>query len=245
MTRDAYASLAEWFEYLNADCDYEKWSQYLYDRLKGLGVTSGRGLDIGCGSGAFTRRFSRMGFSMTGYDVSAPMLAKAESLGAKEGVFPQYILSDARKVRVLGPRADFALCVNDCLNYIPAKDVPAFFKRAAGCLRRGGAFLFDVSSPHKLRETIGNNTFCEDREELAYLWFNKLFEDRVEMEITLFVRGEDGRFSRAEERHVQYIHEEAFLRGAAESAGFAVHGVEGAFGDGNDRTRLNFLCTRR
>ena len=54
----AYSALAAWFEYLNADCDYEKWSQYLYGRLLSLGVKEGKGLDIGCGSGAFTRASS-------------------------------------------------------------------------------------------------------------------------------------------------------------------------------------------
>ena len=129
----AYSALAAWFEYPNADCDYEKWSQYLYGRLLSLGVKEGKGLDIGCGSGAFTRAFARLGFDMTGYDCSAEMLARAEQLGAGGRV--RYILSDARKVRVLGGRADFALCVNDCLNYIPPSDVPAFFRRVAGCLR--------------------------------------------------------------------------------------------------------------
>ena len=71
----AYTSLAEWFEYLNADCDYEKWSQYLYNRLMGLGIRSGKGLDIGCGRGAFTRAFAGFGFDMTGYDGWEPVRA--------------------------------------------------------------------------------------------------------------------------------------------------------------------------
>ncbi len=238
----AYSALAGWFEYLNADCDYEKWSQYLYGRLRSLGIGAGRGLDIGCGSGAFTRAFARFGFDMTGYDCSAEMLARAEQLGAGGRV--RYILSDARRVRVLGDRADFALCVNDCLNYIPQTDVPAFFARVAACLRRGGAFLFDVSSAHKLREVIGNNTFCEDREEVAWMWFNALQGERVEMDVTLFVRGEDGRFTRADEHHTQYIHEEDALRAAAAAAGFSVRAVEGAFGDPADGMRRNFLCVR-
>ena len=29
----AYAGLADWFEYLNDDCDYENWSQYLIAKL--------------------------------------------------------------------------------------------------------------------------------------------------------------------------------------------------------------------
>ena len=239
---DAYSSLADWFEYLNADCDYEKWSQYLYGRLRFLGVTGGRGLDIGCGSGAFTRAFAALGFDMTGYDSSERMLQKAEQLGAGGRV--RYVLCDARKLRVVGGRADFALCVNDCLNYIPPQDVPAFFSRTAGCLKKGGAFLFDVSSPYKLREIIGNNTFCEDREDVAYLWFNECAADRVEMDITLFVRGADGRFTRGDEHHIQYIHERDFLFQAAENAGFCVRAQEGAFGDAADKTRLNFLCTR-
>ena len=121
----AYTSLADWFEYLNADCDYEQWSQYLYGRLQGLGVTGGRGADIGCGSGAFTRAFARWGYDMVGFDVSSAMLARAEQLS--RGVpHVRYGLADARSVRFPGGRADFALCVNDCVNYLPPADIPAF-----------------------------------------------------------------------------------------------------------------------
>lgn len=238
----AYSALARWFEYLNADCDYEKWSQYLYERLLSLGVQAGRGLDIGCGSGAFTRAFARFGFDMTGYDNSAEMLSEAERLGT--GARVRYVLSDARKIRVLGGRADFALCVNDCINYLPQEDLPAFFSRVAGCLRKGGAFLFDVSSAYKLREVIGSNTFCEDREEVSWMWFNERKGDRVEMDFTIFEREEDGRFARYEEHHTQYVHERADILRAAVAAGFAVRAVEGAYGDPGDRLRENFLCVR-
>ena len=240
----AYAGLADWFEYLNSDCDYDTWSQYLYGRLRSLGIASGKGLDIGCGSGRFSRDFARLGFDMTGYDVSAAMLAKAEQLSAAEGVFPHYVLCYARKIATLGGRADFALCVNDCVNYLPQRDIPRFFARVAGCLKKGGAFLFDVSSEYKLREIVGSNAFCEDREEVAYLWFNTLKSDRVEMDFTLFIQEKDGRFRREDERHVQYIHAESDLRSAAERAGFSVRSVEGSFGDKEDKTRRNFLCVR-
>ena len=77
----AYSALAAWFEYLNADCDYEKWSQYLYDRLRSLGVTGGKGLDIGCGSGAFTRAFAAFGFDMTGVRFQRTYAAKSGTAG--------------------------------------------------------------------------------------------------------------------------------------------------------------------
>ena len=154
------------------------------------------------------------------------------------------MLSDARKIKTLGGRADFAFCVNDCVNYIPRPDLPRFFARVAACLKKSGAFLFDVSSAYKLREVIGNNSFCEDREEVAWMWFNTLHPDRVEMDFTLFVKEPDGRFRREDERHVQYIHEEEALRRAAEEAGFCVRAVEGALGSPGDKLRRNFLCVR-
>lgn len=238
----AYTELADWFEYLNKDCDYEKWSQYLHERLSEAGAVFGRGLDIGCGSGYFTRWFEKLGCDMTGFDVSMQMLSKAESLGAG-GKNPQYVLADVRKLRING-RADFAIAVNDCFNYIPPEDMQTAFRRVAAALRKGGIFMFDISSEYKLRTILANNVFCEDLEDVAYMWFNRLSEDRVEMDITLFVKEKDGRFRRSDEKHVQYIHTEAFLREKAREAGFTCLKTEGAFGDAEDKTRINFILKR-
>ena len=75
----AYDHLSEWFERLNDDCGYEQWSQYFLKGLTGLGVGK-RGLEVGCGSGAFTRVLAKAGYEMTGCDLSAPMLSTALSL---------------------------------------------------------------------------------------------------------------------------------------------------------------------
>ena len=120
-------------------------------------------------------------------------------------------------------------------------------KRALRGYKKGGAFIFDVSSEYKLREIVGNNTFCEDRDELAYMWFNRLCEDRMEMDVTLFAREADGRFRRGDEHHVQYIHEDAALLAAAEGAGFAIRSVGGSYAAGAEPAdaRVNVCCVRR
>ena len=51
---NSYTALGNWFEYLNKDCDYPKWSQYLIERLAAFGAGN-RGVDIGCCNGYFTR----------------------------------------------------------------------------------------------------------------------------------------------------------------------------------------------
>ena len=239
----AYDSLAEWFEYLNDDCDYFKWSQYFIQGLRALAVGS-CGLELGCGSGAFSRALTKNGYTMSGADISEPMLSKAARLASEEGLSIEYFRADAKNFRTL-KKYDFLLAPNDCYNYLAPKTLPAAFKHAAAALKKGGIFWFDVSSPCKLREKIADNMFADDRDEVTYLSFNKLFEDRVEMNVTLFVREQDGRFARFDELHTQYIHEEDVVVKALEGAGFDVLKVEGHLGEEKKNSdRLNFICRK-
>ena len=236
---NSYSALGRWFEYLNDDCGYEKWSQYLIERLKNSGAGS-RGVDIGCGNGYFTRALIKAGYSVVGVDISPQMLDGAQQLSLKEGVRAEFLLGDITKLK-LNFKADFAVAVNDCLNYVPKDKLKTAFSRVYSCLKKGGAFIFDISSAHKLKNIIGNNLFAEDNEDLTYLWFNKLEGDKVTMDLTFFEKqGEN--YVRSDERHVQYIHEEDGVCAALKDAGFAVE-TEGHLGQ--DKTeRINFICTR-
>ena len=68
---NSYSALGRWFEYLNNDCGYEEWSQYLINKLKSLGAGA-HGVDIGCGNGYFTRALARAGYSVSGIDIECP-----------------------------------------------------------------------------------------------------------------------------------------------------------------------------
>ena len=89
---------------------------------------------------------------------------------------------------------------------------------------------------------MGNNLFSDDGEDITFLWFNALKEDRVEMDITVFTRGADGRYARADERQTQYIHTEKSVVSALEGVGFAVE-TEGHLGGAKDK-RINFICRK-
>ena len=139
----AYVNLANWFEYLNDDCGYENWSQYLIGKLKKYPVKIG--LDVGCGGGWFTRAFARAGFSVTGLDKSYEMLDVAQAKALEEGVRGEYILGDIASMK-LPKRFDFATAINDCVNYIPKNKILSAFKNISGALKKGGIFLFDINS---------------------------------------------------------------------------------------------------
>ncbi len=241
--KQAYAHLAKWFEYLNDDCGYEQWSQYLIDKLSRFPLSVG--LDVGCGGGWFTRAFQRQGYVMTGMDISAEMLDYAQERALKEGVRSEYILGDITK-RKLPARYDFVTAINDCFNYVPQNKWSAALKNVRGSLKKGGIFLFDLSSERKFKEKIANTVSADDRDDITYLSFNRAEADGVTMEVTLFVKNADGGYTRLDETHRQYIHTEEETLAALEENGFEALEVEGHLGE--DKTvsdRITFLARKK
>ncbi len=242
MKTAAYTNLAKWFEYLNDDCDYEKWSQYLILKLKSFPLQSG--LDVGCGGGWFTRAFQKQGYQMTGMDVSAQMLDYAQEQALKSGVRSEYVLGDIA-LKKLPKRFDFVTAINDCINYLPKNKLSAALKNVSGALKKGGIFLFDISAKRKFTQKIANTVSVDDREDITYLAFNKVDGDVAEMDVTLFIRRADGAFERADEKHTQYIYEEEEIAAALKENGFTLLCVEGHLGEEKSNSdRLCFLAQK-
>lgn len=243
MKTQAYDFLSDWFEILNDDCDYALWSQYFISGLSELGAGR-KGLELGCGSGAFCRALAKQGYEMTGADLSVLMLSKGAALAREAGLRIPFVQADAANFKT-PEKYDFILSPNDCYNYIPQEKLPNAFRRAAAALKKDGIFWLDLSSAYKLRKKVANTVSADDRDEVTYLAFNTLFENRVEMDVTLFVRDTDGRFRRYDEKHVQFIHERERTEDALRGAGFEVLRVEGHLGaSAEESDRINFICRK-
>ena len=239
----AYESLSEWFETLNDDCDYALWSQYFISGLRRLHM-KGKGLELGCGSGAFSRALTKAGFVMSGCDISSPMLSKAERLAREGGLKIPFFRADAASLKT-PEKYSFILSPNDCFNYIPQGKLESAFKNVSKRLEKEGIFWFDVSSEYKFRTKFADTVSADDREEVTYLAFHSLHEKHVELDVTLFVKRADGAFERFDEKHIQYIHREEDILSALEGAGFEVLTVEGHLGEKKENNdRLNFICRK-
>ena len=238
----SYSALGGKFEYLNSDCDYEKWSQYLIRTLNGLNAGA-CGADVGCGNGYFTRALYKSGKDVCGVDISPEMLTKARELASSEGVRAEFLLGDITKLKLI-KKVDFIVAINDCLNYVPPEKLAAAFSRVRANLKKGGAFVFDVSSEYKLKNVLADNLFAEDLDEITYLWFNKLDGEKVVMDITVFTPAGGGLFKRQDERHIQYVHRTEGVKAALASCGFEVLRIEGHMGEElkDDSLRINFIC---
>jgi SAM-dependent methyltransferase len=238
----AYSALAEYFEYLNDDCDYEKWSQYLIKRLSGYALTDG--LDVGCGGGYFTRALQRAGYLMTGMDISPEMLDKAQRTAMQEGVRSEYLLGDVSGGK-LARKVSFVTAINDCLNYVDGEKLTKAFKNVYSCLKKGGVFLFDVSSPKKYAEKFCGAVNVDDRDDVTYMSFTSTDGKTATMEVTLFVKMESGDYRRYDETHVQYVHTEETILSALTAAGFKSVEVEGHMGEEKSLSdRLVFLAQK-
>lgn len=216
---ESYSVLGGFFEYLNADCDYHKWSQYLLNKIETSGCGK-RGLDMGCGNGYFTRAFNKAGYLTDGMDISPEMLSVAKTLAAKEGVRCEFLLGDICKLK-LCRKVDFCTAVNDCVNYVPPQKLETAFSRVYNNLTKDGAFFFDISSEKKIKEVLVDNVFAEERDDISYIWFNTQTEGGVRMDLTFFLKRPDGLYERAEETHIQYAHGERDVIRALKEAGFA------------------------
>lgn len=240
---ESYSALGSWFEYLNKDCDYISWSQYLIKELSSI-KQGAKGVDIGCGNGYFTRALYKAGYDVAGIDISPSMLSVAKTKAAAEGVRCEFLLGDITKLKLTG-KVDFAVAVNDCLNYVAGDKLKSAFARVYAALNRGGIFHFDISSSNKLRNIIGDNMFGEDGEDISYMWFNTRTSDGVIMDLTFFVKGKDGRYQRFDERHIQYAHEENDILRLLGEVGFEDVRSSGHLGKADKSRRINFTAVKR
>ena len=212
----AYRDLARYYEILNSDCDYDKWSQYLLSLLEESGA--GRtGADVGCGNGRMTCRIARAGYSLTAFDPSPDMLAEALAYAPKAACRIPFVLGGLDSFRLPG-KVDFVLSVNDCVNYIAPDRLEKSFRNVAANLKKDGVFLFDVSSPAKLR-AMDEQLYFDDEEEIFCFWQNRLQGDSLRMELTFFAR-EGELYRRFDEVHVQYLHAVPLLEAQLKKAGF-------------------------
>ena len=234
----SYTTLATIYENLMKDCDYEQWSQYLYSSIKKY--TQGIcGLDLACGSGKMTRMLVDFGFKMTGGDISQEMLTQAKQISLQKKQNVNYFVADLTKLEKYGS-FDFITIINDGINYVSQDKLEKTFKGLYKNLKKGGVLLFDISSKYKLEKVLANNLFGEDYEEFSYLWFNKLYQDKIEMDLSFFIKKGEY-YVKQEEKHTQYIHSVENVLKIASNVGFEILEAD----QEADKQRLYFIFRRK
>lgn len=243
MASKPYSALAEIYEKVMSGTDYEAWADYLIGILNEY-ATGKTGVDMACGSGYFTRKMAKNGYTVEGVDSSVDMLNSAVSLARKEGLNVLFRQGDMTNVKTFS-KVDFVTVINDGVNYLPQDKLEKTFKHFYSLLKKEGLLVFDISTEYKLKNVIANNIFSEDEEDLTYVWFNDFQGDKVEMDISVFLRRGDV-YVKNEESQTQYVHTLDSVTDALQKAGYRSIIKQNHLGGevSNDSLRVTFIARK-
>ncbi len=126
-------------------------------------------------------------------------------------------------------------------------DLSAEYAPINNYLDPGGIFLFDLNTPYKYREILGDTVIAENREECSFIWENTFYEeDGVnEYDLTIFRKEEDDLYRKYEETHFQKALEPERVKELIREAGMEFVAVYDAFtreAPKSDSERIYFIA---
>ncbi len=175
-------------------------------------------IDLCCGTGTVTGAMCRLGYNMTGVDLSEDMLALAQ----KNAPGALLIHQDMRSLQLYGGYDACISCL-DSINYLPCEDdVIRTFSSVNRYLCDGGLFVFDVNTESRFRNKYGNNDFILENKDGLIAWSCEYHPrlKRCDFYLSCFTLDKDGRYTRRDEEQSEYCYSDAFLREAARRSGF-------------------------
>ena len=234
----AYETLASIYDVLMDDVNYEQWADYLHTQLQKNNCPGSRLLDLGCGTGNITISLARKGYTITAVDLSAEMLSQAKHKTAAlleegESLYIDWLEQDMTMLELYDENDDFMLldgviATFDAFNYITEPEALQFLLQdLADHMNDNGILIFDIQTPYKLKEYLGNNIYTLHREDVEYVWENHFDEEEqiCQMDITFFLHQENDLYKRVTESHTERVYEPELLQLWLNLAGFDVLGI--------------------
>jgi SAM-dependent methyltransferase len=226
--REAYDTLAPFYDTFTAHHDYELWAAALLRLARAHGLTGNRLLDIGCGTGKSFLPFARMGWRVTACDVSARML---EIAADKAPADVELHVADARELPELG-EFDLVLLLDDVVNYLTGgDDLVRAFAAAGANLASDGVLLFDANTLLTYR-TFFAETLVVEADDRYLVWRGDTPADAEPSVLAVgvldaFARDADGSWARHPSVHRQRHHTDSAVRAALADAGLECVAVYG------------------
>ena len=194
------------------------------------------------GTGELTLMLTQAGYDMIGIDQSEEMLCvvrdKAEQLGLSSGLL--LLRQDLLKLDLYGTIRG-AVSTFDTFNHIP--DLDKAIANAGFFMEKGGVLLFDMNTPYKHQNVLGENVFTFEEEDASCVWRNhySAADRRVEISVDIDYRETGEHFH---EQFYEYTYDLDTIRTALEKHGFALESVcDGeTFGPLTGDSQRYFFC---
>lgn len=218
----AYTTFARFYDSIMEGINYQDWASYL-ERLFQLHNSPGKEvLDLACGTGSLTCILAKRGYQALGLDLSPVMIEKAreKARGLKNISFTE---GDMRSFS-LEKKFDLIICLYDSLNYmLEEEDLSLVFSSCYQSLYQGGLFIFDVNTRDRFRR-VKPGTCLYEGDGFYCFWKDNLYLEPLlwQVDLTFFVRQEDGTYVKEEETHLERAYSRDLLSSLLQKAGFQV-----------------------
>lgn len=193
-------------------------------------------IDIGCGQGYFLENLmvnKKTGF---GIDLSVEQIKACEERNLNAKAMP---LEDVKE------KFDCATAIFDVLNYISKEDLKAFITQTNVVLNQGAYFIFDVNSYFGFDE-VAQGCITIDIDD-KFIAIDANFEnDKLQTDITLFTKEDNGLFSKESDSIIQEYHSKEFLLKLLEECNFEIQEIkEFNLHTDENADKLIFICKKR
>lgn len=217
---NAYHALAESYDSLTLDVDYDAIVAFYKLLLQREGISPRTAVDLACGTGSVAVRLAEMGLQVTAVDLSEEMLCAAAQKAQGMKNAPTFVRQSLQELHL--PRAvDLAVCALDSMDYITdPEDCRQAIHRIYKALNPGGCFIFDVNTPEKLYAMDGQ-VFLDENEDTFCVWRGEFDKQTniLSYGMDLFQR-QNGLWQRSFEEHQEYAYSAGQLTGWLKEAGF-------------------------
>jgi len=121
-----------------------RWAYFdqIFTQILGTEICqTGRFIDVGCGGGILTEALAKVGYPITGFDISEGALKAARRHAAASGVKVEYRRSSAYHLGIKTERVD-GVIASDVFEHL--HDLPRAVSEMARVLKLGGVLAFDT-----------------------------------------------------------------------------------------------------
>ena len=237
----AYGAFADIYDAFNEDANYDALAEYILRQLRAHGIHSGIVADLGCGTGDLTLALAKAGYDMIGIDLSEEMLCILREKMYEQGRQGILLLQQNLCALDLYGTVHAAVSTFDTFNHIP--DLDTAIANAGFFMEKGGVFLFDMNTPYKHQNVLGENEFTFEEEDASCVWRNHYNAADRKVEITVDIDyHETG--EHFHEEFCEYTYDLDTIRAALEKHGFALESVcDGeTFGPLTGDSQRYFFC---
>uniref|UniRef100_UPI004048D495 class I SAM-dependent DNA methyltransferase n=1 Tax=Aliarcobacter sp. TaxID=2321116 RepID=UPI004048D495 len=192
-------------------------------------------IDIGCGQGYFLENLKVNKKKYFGIDLSVEQIKVCQE---------KNLNAQAIALKDVKEKFDCATAIFDVLNYIPKIELKQFIKETNLVLNDGAYFIFDVNSLFGFEE-VAQGCITIDVED-KFIAIDANFENnKLQTDITLFEKQENGMFLKQNDSIIQEYHSKEFLTKLLKECHFEIQEIK-EFNLHTDEhaDKLIFICKK-